>query len=468
MTNLFTAEIQNMSTISSTVLAYFLNPSEEKYHAYLHTQEDNFTAFKETLTEEEQAKVAEQRQVFDAKVKKLKEIDPKFVEADLTIAFSKWSTSIGFNMAPCQDKVALVEYFNKAVVEMEDTERVLERDAAAKTACEEKDFEAWLANQNILFRRVLPEGHDYRPILKKEFDKWCACKWKTDDNREFLSYMLNFEYGPSGMKNFPVMNTVFKLVELGTPEAWLCISSHDLVSMVSLAKGLPEHNKTKEEMLELIKEDDEEPVSSPQGAYGLPSGSVVADIFAELEHDLAGLPDPAASPQGGSTTSGSAAGLADPAASPQGVGTTSGSAADILAELEHDLDGDLSVAEEEGEEAGAVPSAADADRIQRDFLKKQLEQLEAKIDLKDADKTNAKLEPIFRKLAQSKKRSFQRSSDWRKPLGKLPHTPAAKRFKTGCKKIISETMVAEKVVIDARKKARADLAGLVNEYFGSN
>ena len=51
------------------------------YHAYLHTQEDNFTAFKETLTEEEQAKVAEQRQVFDAKVKKLKEVRTDAVRA---------------------------------------------------------------------------------------------------------------------------------------------------------------------------------------------------------------------------------------------------------------------------------------------------------------------------------------------------------------------------------------------------
>ena len=476
-------------SVAPISLKMALAPSDEIWHEWLTTQDDEFSGFKENPTEEEQAKVAKQREVFDARVKRFQKVDAKFVEADLTKAFKKWTMSIGLKIPPCPELAQLRVNFEKMVLEMEDTSNAITRDAAAKKACEkyrdaadENLFEEWLTLQpNLYVRAIAHTGHNMKIQLKKDFEKLCACKWVTADSKDFVTHLLTVEKGPAGLDNLKMAKSIMKLVYAKMPAVWLTVGSRDLAAVVEQGKEFPDINKSADEMLERLnqvsssdeeeEEEEEEEVAEVAEAESgaLPPSDEVTPALVEDEPAESGALPPSDEVTPAPVEVAEAAPVEDEPANPtvvalQALGKAYDKApAPAVAELEA-----VSVAEEDVEGASAAVPALSEIVDEEAELQARLDKLRERKKINNAKDIDAKMKPVFDKLCFKRKiRSFQRPAELRKALKELPPTKKKKIFHEAFEAVIKKTDAAEKLAIKARDDARAEIKELCVGYFGS-
>jgi hypothetical protein len=272
-------------------ISFFLEPDEKHFHAWLHNQPNNFFAFKQNKSEEEIAKLAEWRAIFERRVQRFSTIDASFVDADLTQAFSKWMRSLSLKVPPCAELEGLRTYFETYVKSMRDDTNELYRDAKAKELCEqyrkkadENLFEAWMLEQPKLYVRAIAHtDHNMKIELKKKFLDLCACKWDVPTGRDFILYMLNNDEGPAGLDNSAMARTAMKLVYAEMPMAWRWLKSRDLETITVQAEKLPFNDKTTMQMIEHLNNCDVESEDESEDEFE-------ADLEADLEAMLAAVP----------------------------------------------------------------------------------------------------------------------------------------------------------------------------------
>ena len=483
-------------------ISFFLEPDEKHFHAWLHNQPNNFFAFKQNKSEEEIAKLAEWRAIFERRVQRFSTIDASFVDADLTQAFSKWMRSLSLKVPPCAELEGLRTYFETYVKSMRDDTNELYRDAKAKELCEqyrkkadENLFEAWMLEQPKLYVRAIAHtDHNMKIELKKKFLDLCACKWDVPTGRDFILYMLNNDEGPAGLDNSAMARTAMKLVYAEMPMAWRWLKSRDLETITVQAEKLPFNDKTTMQMIEHLNNCDVESEDESEDEFE-------ADLEADLEAMLAAVPAavpeavpeavPAAVPEEAVPEEAVPVPAVPVPAEAEPAAKRQQEMADPLAAAAWGYDpsvvvplapapparmfGSRSLAPaavpaavpEEVEPMGSLPCVTSLEQ-QRKLMTAKLKKLDEDIALKNADNVDADMEPVFRGLCKRQRVSFQRGT-WSVPvrkLRKLNKSDKAQAFTREVLDLIKYTRQEEQKAIVARAEAREKLRRLVDGYYG--